>query len=494
MNTIYIADPSLISFEGHHYALSKVFSDALLPHSHTIVWLANIKCDIGSESGYSVKKIFSDDVYSTFKREIFTEKNTIQKRIKRKIKKTIIYIKNNPNFIGKISRKSYQILPECFIKEKLRTRFTSQHTAFPDRVQNRVQTQSMLFASELSAAVKRLNMTSSDAIFFHSSVASTYAAIIHFFNFFPVAQWGALPSIHLSTPYDEKIMIGNAQTSLASRSIQRLHAWNLLNSKIFLYAENDLLAAELSKNWGTRVQPLFIPVARAQPAPPSAPTVTVAYLGAARHEKGFVFIADAISQFLKSNKRTDCRFIIQASAQIVGLHPDIAEARNLLDAVQDPRLQIVTTPLDETQYEELVQTADIVLLCYDPARYRIRSSGIVLEAALRGKVCLCSQGSFMAHFADIPGTAVEYGSVESFIERLEFALDNFSQLSGKAGILAKQLEQRVDIRWFADFISEIQNRTYDLNVAPCSVECSEFDFKHHRLIGVQHEEGLDSRR
>lgn len=113
------------------------------------------------------------------------------------------------------------------------------------------------------------------------------------------------------------------------------------------------------------------------------------FLGEARREKGFHLLIGAIEAVL--SKYPETQFTLQASCLF-----DVEQA--VVDRLQNlsPTIRILTEPLSTSAYNDLLLSADGVLLPYDPTQYELRTSLIFLEAVGAGKVVLVSEGTWMA--------------------------------------------------------------------------------------------------
>ena len=251
--------------------------------------------------------------------------------------------------------------------------------------------------SELNSGLKELDANSEDILLVHTSDARTYRAILDYIlNYYNSANG---PSIHLSTPYDMSIMPHRRQGLSVKRVVNYYEKMGLIGHKVFLYAENELLSKELADEWGLRVQPLELPIPQlSEKLTADNNGVTVAYLGAAREEKGFHLLPDIVKRVL-GRSPDNVRFVIQCSPQIVGYSSIILAAIDKLKSMSGDCLTLIEEKMSMSQYYDVLAKADIVLLCYNKDHYRARSSGIAVEAVSLGKLVIATPGTFPAWVA-----------------------------------------------------------------------------------------------
>jgi hypothetical protein len=190
----------------------------------------------------------------------------------------------------------------------------------------------------------------------------------------------------------------------------RLRNLGLIDTRVFLHAENERLAEHLSEHFGARVTALPIPAFDVPQTPKrSDNTMNVVYLGAARTEKGFCAIPEFVRDVLSIRPAINIHFYIQITPQILGYTPDVAEAVNQLRLLEERRVTLIENPLSSDGYRSMLSLADVMLLMYEPDRYRVRSSGLAVEAVLSQASVLARADTFPAHLAGPSGIALENG-------------------------------------------------------------------------------------
>lgn len=138
-------------------------------------------------------------------------------------------------------------------------------------------------------------------------------------------------------------------------------------------------------------------------------SVTIAFVGEAREEKGFQLLPDVVETVLSQIDGIDVRFRIQCGANVWNQTPPIQTAVTRLEAMAkaDKRIELLAGALPEDQYLDLIRGADIVFLPYNPPQYRIRGSGVATQAAAFGTQMVVS------HALDVVDTFKGFGATQS---------------------------------------------------------------------------------
>lgn len=135
--------------------------------------------------------------------------------------------------------------------------------------------------------------------------------------------------------------------------------------------------------------------------------IIVAFVGEAREEKGFQLLPDVVEAVQAQG--ANVRFRIQCGANVWNQTPPIQSAIARLEAMAkaDTRIELLGGALPEDQYLDLIRSADIVFLPYNPPQYRIRGSGVATQAAAFGTQMVVSHG------LDIVDTFQGFGATQS---------------------------------------------------------------------------------
>ena len=133
--------------------------------------------------------------------------------------------------------------------------------------------------------------------------------------------------------------------------------------------------------------------------PPGKPPHFVC-LGNARQEKGFAEILAAIDILNADRQPPDARFTLQSS------DPDALSAAALSSfrSAAAMSVSLITRPLSDEDYLQLLKDADVLLVPYHADRYGDRTSGVFCEALTAGKPAITTEGSFLGLEVSREGT------------------------------------------------------------------------------------------
>lgn len=269
------------------------------------------------------------------------------------------------------------------------------------------------FYADLCSAIAQHSISADDRILLHTGDGESLQAVVQFVQETPSE---GLPIIHMATPYDPAgVMPNKAGMENFPARLAELKAIGKLGSKLFLYAENALLAEHLSGLWDVTVRPLPLPVsdttdrtaaAKAQLCDRlnlPADAFVIVSLGAARIEKGFHLMPDIARRvFELADDKTAQRikFVLHASPQIIGRDPVIAKAISALEDRPDGQIFLQLDALSDADYQTLLHASDVVLMPYGEREYRVRGSAVVTEAISAGKTIVARPNTY-------PGAAAE---------------------------------------------------------------------------------------
>lgn len=174
------------------------------------------------------------------------------------------------------------------------------------------------------------------------------------------------------------------------------------------------------------VKPIVIPYPHATADPPveRAPRegreFTISYLGDARTDKGFEFLARAIGELSPSTK-----FVVQCNESVAGFFgteiPASIESLRVLSA-RSGRVTLLENPLSNPDYRATIARSDALVLPYDPAYYQKgRISGVLRDAWAAGVPVLITAGWGDAEETRSAGAGVlfEYGDIRSLSDAVD---------------------------------------------------------------------------
>lgn len=230
------------------------------------------------------------------------------------------------------------------------------------------------FLSETSSFIKRNHLNTSDLLFF-----------------------GTLSLIELSALIKALEQLPNKPSTLVilrrepNESGEKPWNWqkiaNLSKScDIIFYADTKELAATYSNLFGFSVGVFPIPAGDFQTSPiESEKYFEVSYLGDARSEKGF----ESFVNLATDNPHT--RFFAQIN------HSENFDSKLALalHSIERSNAITVSKPMDSKSYLEKLDQSELIWIGYLGENYEQRSSGIYVEATIRGIPSLVTNGSWM---------------------------------------------------------------------------------------------------
>lgn len=330
-----IADPSLVDERGHHYYLTQLITQGAKRAGLQVIWLAHEEFSArGSMDGIRVIPTFSATMYDRYHPE--------------------------------------------------------RKASLPDDLDARLY-------EELERGIGQAGLGCEDQLLFHTGYGDVYRALE---RLYVREDWQDLPFVHVCTPYDLDTMPGRDGATDLAECLGRIRTFEPVDKKVFFWAETPQLAQHYTLTYGFNTRALPLPPAHGEQQPETGKAddaVVALYLGAAREEKGFTLLPDLVEALYEEYGKTGkLRFEIQCTPQIIGYLPVIKEALEKLRKFSPPYVTLIDTTLDEQQYHAKLLASDIVLLLYSRKTYRIRGSGIAVEAVCGDKSLLTFENTFCA--------------------------------------------------------------------------------------------------
>ena len=192
--------------------------------------------------------------------------------------------------------------------------------------------------------------------------------------------------------------------------LRRIHEQALAfaaGHRLYLYTTTDRLTAQHNRLGSLSFQTLPYPVNPVLQTGQSIPFATrraplrVAYLGDARHEKGYQLLPALIERVLLLSSRSDrVQFIVQSNfgfrLPAHGKETDVVNAAAKLEAMPAGQVALLKQPAGSDEFCRQALDTDVGLLLYDRQRYAARCSGVLVELLTAGVPVLVSAGCWMA--------------------------------------------------------------------------------------------------
>ncbi len=440
---LVIIDPSLKDQRGHHYALTKAISDAALKNGIDVLIFANRNVSSLPElNKVEIFPVFSSTTYDTFIKPSVKQRSPLYIKVLGLLPPALL-----------LHLKSYKKKVMSWVRSHVFSSMGRSRAVLP-------------LSEELLLAIKQHKLNSSDHILIHTADGEIYRELL---QLSVKSNFNNLPYFHVNTPYDDRVMPHYNKSLTPKRVINYLKCLGKIESRVFLYAENKLLANYLSSIWDAKVCPLEIPPAirHMHNKKSSKGTLNVVYIGAAREEKGFLLIPDILKITSISEEKKNIKFTIQCSPQIIGYLPVISKALAKLREFPSEVVSLIEQPQSMNEYFATIENADVVLLCYDKNRYGVRGSGIAVEAVTFGKIIIASPETFPAYVAgDAAVLASNAGEVANAI--ISISQDKSFYLNRAVARQKKYLKENTSERYFNLMVKRVKESA--------TVRNKEFDF------------------
>jgi hypothetical protein len=318
-------------------------------------------------------------------------------------------------------------------------------------------------------------LTEETLVYFHSCSLSLVNDLL---DYFLVAPDEATPCFMLRLIYENDPSGCTYPHWYLNQLRKKLRFSGMAGRKLFLSAETEALANQMASILEVpceRIHHLATNLDTGARAGVVSPThLSLAFLGDARREKGFQLLPEVAKAVAgDSALAAACELVVQAKASAVD-HSEIettdAVKSELLELSQRMRISFVDSRLDDQLYNGLVNETDIALLLHDPAVYRTRGSAIYYDAALTGKCMIVREGSSMASESDVAGIVV-WKRNERFIDALRRAIELHGKLA--AGTLdsgAAELRAKCDPRAILKHLMATMDRRLQGPPPPIAVQ------------------------
>lgn len=221
-------------------------------------------------------------------------------------------------------------------------------------------------------------------------------------------------------------------------------------SCVRIVTDSSVLAEEYAPLWQRPVGVLPIPhtqqgevTERPGVIPARDPgKLRIVFVGDAREEKGFELLPELVQRCAASSLGSVFEFVLQAFVSSP-YHARMGMVIHALERLTLPNLHLVRGSLDAETYQCLLQSADIVLIPYDAATYKDRTSGPFVEAICADKPVVIPRATWMSRMLGESGAGIffEAGDAQDLVRAVVEAGANIARLRIAASLLGKRFRE-----------------------------------------------------
>jgi glycosyltransferase involved in cell wall biosynthesis len=302
-----------------------------------------------------------------------------------------------------------------------------------------------------------------DQIFFAAAAEGTLRSLARL----PGSGWPSGADCHFLFHFNP---LAGTPPDYARQNVRRqgfARAFSALESAVsgqyvHYYTTTRELTGQFDSIFPGRIATLGYPIdpdfASARGARRAGEPLRIVFAGDARLEKGFQHlpgIVDALAPELAAGR---ARFVLQSNFPFAipcrRRNLPLVAARERLARYPSDHVSLLGDPLDPPAYRELVTTADIGLMPYDPVHYHARCSGVLLEMLAAGVPVVVPAGGWMARQVEATGAGRVAEHISDFPRLLREIIGRYDRYKAAAEKnSADVLRRRHPRRFMAELLS-----------------------------------------
>jgi len=271
-----------------------------------------------------------------------------------------------------------------------------------NKLSQNLVTKNQSFTDTLVAILPTLHLTPEDHVLIHTFGIEQLEELYYFLE---KSDRVSLPTYHLLLRRDtDEPLVINAKGMGLKICLQTFYDSQLWPNSIRFYTDTEDLVRKHNALSPVQLSQVPIPFRQEKLVNPLTQEIKdfvhIVYLGDARSEKGYQHLPNLIdalwSTYLQSNK---VKFTIQSNYNVQGGEVEILAAKLALSQYPESKIKLIDHPMQPDDYYQLLASADIVVLPYNPQNYQ-RTSGVLTEALAAGKPVVVPDGSWLAQQVD----------------------------------------------------------------------------------------------
>ncbi|MEB3229300.1 MAG: glycosyltransferase, partial [Synechocystis sp.] len=311
------------------------------------------------------------------------------------------------------------------------------------------------FIETVAHIITDLGLTNSDQVLIHTIGIAQVAALSDY-----LTQLGdrPCPTFHLLMRRDTEDPLVNPDHDLQLKDcLKIIYQRGLWPNKIRFYTDTPTLVKKHNSLSSIQFKQVPIPFRQEKltlaPLPKTDGVLNLVYLGDARTEKGYQHLPDVVEalwpDYLATGK---VRFFIQSNYTVNGLEGPVLAAKLKLSQYPKKRVKLIDQAMTPEDYYQLLMSADLVILPYDPQSYQ-RTSGVLTEALAAGKPVVVPANSWLAEQVDASRAGI-YQDPQDLPQTVIETLKNLDQLAIAAQEFAPQWKTQQSPDRFIDALTK----------------------------------------
>jgi glycosyltransferase involved in cell wall biosynthesis len=307
------------------------------------------------------------------------------------------------------------------------------------------------FTETLVEILPTLNLTPNDQVLIHTFGIEQLEELYYFFK---KSDRDLLPTYHLlfRRDTDEPLVI-NAKGMGLKVCLQAFYDSQLWPNKIRFYTDTEDLVKKYNALSSVKLSQVPIPFRQEklvnQSSQDAKDFIHIVYLGDARSEKGYQHLPNLIDALWPTYLQLDkVKFTIQSNYNIEGGEVEILAAKLALSQYPESKIKLIDHPMSPDDYYQLLASADIVILPYNPQNYQ-RTSGVLTEALAAGKPVVVPKGSWLAQQVDETRASI-YRDPQDLLQAVIRLLENLPTFTQAAQEFSLNWRSRQSPDYFLD--------------------------------------------
>lgn len=228
--------------------------------------------------------------------------------------------------------------------------------------------------------------------------------------------------------------------------------------RVLVFADTDQQAVDLEPMLGERLPtwPMVgvtdLPDGQSSPPRPKD-TITVYAAGTPQQAKGLDTTAALADLMAPEREAGTVRFVARASSSH---EADLANGR-LLAKLANDSVTLLTGVLDQNEYVDALQSADVVLLPYRNRPFRTRTSGLVIDALSVGRPVVTTRHSWGGDLVENveAGTTFTDGDVYDCRLALLEVVKRYPEFAKRAAAAAPVVREQFQAKHLADLLEDL---------------------------------------